>query len=628
MIPLRIAYGTKPSRRHLLVAAALLPVFVSIHYVAYWLRYEGRMPPGAWDAFWITVVWAACIKLVVFSSFRVYQGWNRYVTFHDLIALGKASVASSLLLLLADYLFHPGASAPRGVFLMDFGFTIVVVGTLRSVARFYEEHFSCDVLFKGKTPVFIVGANDSGEALLRSIRRNPKLSYRVVGFIAESKKSAQSNIGGVPVIGLLEETCELAQRYSVSQVLITAGDLSGQKVRLLMDECADSGVAVKVLPSYEQMLRGSVSLRPRQVSIEDLLHREPVQLDTAQLHSWLEDRVLLVTGSSGSIGSEICRQLVQFSPRRIIALDRSENGQFFLDRELRNISASTEIEICIADITDADRIDQVFRQFRPDIVFHAAAYKHVPLMEAHPGEAVKNIALATRALADAAEDNSVESFVMISTDKAVNPTSVMGCCKRVAELYVQSLSNSSRCRFVTVRFGNVLDSAGSVVPVFREQIAAGGPVTVTDPKIQRYFMMIPEASQLVIQAGAMGRGGEIFVLDMGDPIRIVDLAQDMIRLSGLRVGADIEIAFSGLRPGEKLFEELHLEGENQIATDHPKIIVADHGHSDSVRIQHAINTLEKLAREAPERVPAFLAMVVPEYRCQPSGSRKALRIAA
>ena len=308
-----------------------------------------------------------------------------------------------------------------------------------------------------------------------------------------------------------------------------------------------------------------------------------------------DGRVLLVTGSAGSIGSEICRQLLQFSPRRLVLLDRSETGQFFLERELRKMGSSAELEVCIADVLDRERIRDVLRQHRPDVVFHAAAYKHVPLMETHPAEAVKNIVVATRQMADLSAASGAGSFVLISTDKAVHPTSVMGVCKRTAELYVQSQADHPTCRFVTVRFGNVLDSAGSVAQVFRQQIAAGGPVTVTDPAMERFFMTIPEASRLVIQAGAIGNGGEILVLDMGDPVRIVDLATDMIRLSGLRVGDDIALEFTGLRPGEKLYEELHIEGEEQVPTCHPKIIVADSMSRDPAWIAARINELQRLA---------------------------------
>jgi len=618
----------RPHRRHLVCAAGLLPVFATVHFASYWLRFDGEMSPSVWNALSITIVWAVLLKLALFGWFRVYQGWTRFVTFHDLTTLIKASTASSLLLLLADYLFHPAVTTARSVFLMDWGLTIVIVGGMRSLARFLVES-RCSVLLSiGKTPLFIVGANDSGEALLRSIRRNRKLPYMVVGFIAEDERALQSNIGGIPVVGMLDETCQLATEYGVPEVLITTGELSGRQVRRLVDEGRKAEVSVNVLPSYEQLLRGSVDLRPRQVSIEDLLRRDPVQLNMLELHRWLDDGVLLVTGSAGSIGSEICRQLLQFSPRRLVLVDRSENGQFFLERELRTLAPHAQIDVCIADINDKERMNQVLEEYHPGIIFHAAAYKHVPLMEAHPGEAAKNITLASRLLADLADQHGVSSFVMISTDKAVNPTSVMGACKRAAELYVQALADTSVCRFVTVRFGNVLDSAGSVIPIFREQIASGGPVTVTHPDMRRYFMTIPEASQLVIEAGAMGRGGEIFVLDMGEPVKILNLAEDMIRLSGLKPGEDVEIEYAGTRPGEKLFEELHCDGEQHLPTSHPKIMVAQSDRSD---LNHVSDSLDRLARitDGPsDLIRGQLSRIVPPYKTPEPPIAEPLRPAA
>jgi FlaA1/EpsC-like NDP-sugar epimerase len=352
-----------------------------------------------------------------------------------------------------------------------------------------------------------------------------------------------------------------------------------------------------------------------------LLRRDPVELKLGELHDWLDERVILVTGSAGSIGSEICRQLLAFSPRKLVLVDRSENGQFFLERELRELAGDTEIEVCIGDINDGMRMRAIFNEYGPELVFHAAAYKHVPLMEAHPGEAVKNIVCATRMLADLAAQHRVDSFVMISTDKAVNPTSVMGACKRVAELYVQALSAKAGCRFVTVRFGNVLDSAGSVVPIFREQIARGGPVTVTHPDMLRYFMTIPEASQLVIQAGAMGQGGESFVLDMGEPVRITDLATDMIRLSGLKLGEDIELRFTGLRPGEKMFEEFHVDGENHKATSHKKILVAESAPLALDTVRRAIEALAQVSNASSSTILEQIDQIVPRYTAPPRSNR-------
>ena len=353
----------------------------------------------------------------------------------------------------------------------------------------------------------IVGANDAGEMILRELRRMRKPAYRVIGFLDDDPRRRNTRVDDVPVIGRLEEVATLAAKHKVQQVLVVQGELSGPELRALMDDAQRCGFTVRVLPSYKQLIDGSVTAQPRAVSIEDLLQRKPVLSNIGEIRDWIDDRVIMVTGSAGSIGSEICRQLLQFSPKRVVLVDQNETGQFFLDRELRAISSTVQIDVCLADVLNEHRMRTILDQYRPQVIFHAAAYKHVPMLEAHPEEAVQNIITVTRRLADLAMEYRVGSFVMISTDKAVNPTSVMGTCKRVAELYVQSLTGRSPCRFVTVRFGNVLDSAGSVVQIFRQQIAAGGPVTVTDPEMHRFFMTIPEASRLVIQAGASAKRG-------------------------------------------------------------------------------------------------------------------------
>jgi FlaA1/EpsC-like NDP-sugar epimerase len=416
-------------------------------------------------------------------------------------------------------------------------------------------------------------------------------------------------------------------RHGVEEVLITSGDLSGLEVRRLVETGREHGFRVKVLPSYKQLLEGRVAVQPRPVAIEDLLGRESVELDLQSVREWLTGRIVMVTGSAGSIGSEICRQLLRLRLAELVIVDRAETGQFYLQRELADLAASSSSQVLIrtrlTDLTDRERLNAVLRDSRPEIIFHAAAYKHVPLMESHCAEAVTNIVLATRNLVDLAEQHGARALVMISTDKAVNPTSVMGSCKRLAEQYVQARSARSSCRLVTVRFGNVLDSSGSVVPIFRQQIARGGPVTVTHPDITRYFMLIPEAAQLVIQSGAMGKGGEIFVLDMGEPVRILDLANDMIRLSGLRVGDDIEVKIVGLRPGEKLYEELYDGSETHRPTTHPKIMVADSARRQLLEVIADISRLESLLKEPNDVILAALREIVPACGTSAAAQRQA-----
>jgi FlaA1/EpsC-like NDP-sugar epimerase len=593
----------------------LIPLFVVIYFLSFWLRNECKLTDYPWGNFLLTFLGVVLLKMIVFLWFRVHRILGRYVTFQDLITLIWAATINQVVLAFIIYGMLQLKSIPRSVLALDWLLTIMAVGGLLAVLRvLHENNWPPFAFFSKKVPALIVGANEAGESLLYAILRNRKMPYHVVGFIDEDPQRVGTRIGSSRVLGTLPETCQIAAHYGVTEILITTGGLSGRQVRRLVDEARQRQMQVKVLPSFEELISGRLAVQPRPVAIEDLLRREPVKLELENIRQWIDNRVLLVTGSAGSIGSEICRQLLQFSPKRLIMLDRWETGQFYLEQELNRQHHDVQIDVQIADLLDEKRMREVLEGFRPDIIFHAAAYKHVPLMEKHPCEALRNIVLATRNLANLAMQCKIDSFVMVSTDKAVNPTNVMGACKRVAELYVQSLAGQSSCRFVTVRFGNVLDSSGSVVPIFRQQIAHGGPVTVTDPGIVRYFMTIPEASQLVIQAGIIGNGGEILVLDMGEPVRIVDLATDMIRLSGLEVGRDVEIVFIGLRPGEKLFEELHYADAKYLPTRHPKILVLGGARRDPKELHASVDRLLNLGDNNPWRIVERLRELVPEYK--------------
>jgi FlaA1/EpsC-like NDP-sugar epimerase len=591
-------------------AGVALPLFAASYYIAYLLRFAGEPTLHALKIYFDTLGWVLLLKLASFAWFRLHQGWSKFIGFDDLVVLAQATTCATIGIMIFDAMCLPHEGIPRSVLLIDWGATLLSVGAIRSLPRVLRsETWSLFTKASG-TPCLIVGADFPGETLLRSIRNNPALKYRVVGFIDNRLEIRGCRIGGVPVLGSCDELPQLAERFGVEEVLIMSGGLAGKHVRALVDSAQQCKLRVKVLPSVQQMLEERVDVSPRSVAIEDLLRRDSVDLDLEAVGNWVAGRVVMVTGSAGSIGSEICRQLLKLAPARLVVVDRSETGQFHLERELKrlqldggtpNAELQTDIDVRLADLTDFGRLEALFSETSPEIIVHAAAYKHVPLMESHCGEAVKNIVLATRNLVDLAHDFGAHALVMISTDKAVNPTSVMGSCKRLAEQYVQARSASSACRFVTVRFGNVLDSSGSVVPIFREQIANGGPVTVTHPDITRYFMLIPEAAQLVLQAGAMGEGGEIFVLDMGEPVRILDLVKDMIRLSGLRLEDDIEIQIVGLRPGEKLFEELYDTEENHHRTKHPKIMVASSLPREFARVTRDIHRLASL-REVPNDI--------------------------
>jgi FlaA1/EpsC-like NDP-sugar epimerase len=450
----------------------------------------------------------------------------------------------------------------------------------------------------------------------KEIASRGDMKLRVVGFVDDDPEKLGSQIQGVKVLGTTEDLPALVHQLGVDHVVITIADTSRLSIRRIVEICEQIPIKVRIVPGLYEILQGNVGItRIRDVEIEDLLGRAPVQLDTAELAGFLSDRVVLVSGAGGSIGSELVRQIARFSPAALVLVERAEFALFEIQREVERRFPGLRVVPVVADVGDAPRLRAVLERERPRVVLHAAAHKHVPLMEENPAEAVKNNVLATAVLAELAGELGVEAFVFVSTDKAVRPTSVMGASKRLGELVIQGLDQRYATRYVAVRFGNVMGSTGSVIPIFREQIARGGPVTVTHPDMQRYFMTIPEAAQLVLQAGAMGRGGEIFILDMGKPVRILDLARDMITLSGFKPGDDIEIAFTGLRPGEKLSEELSLSGEQLVATRHPAISIGRlAAHSPAV-IDQALAQLRVLcAEEREDEIRIQLGDLVPEAR--------------
>lgn len=613
----------------------LLPTLVLSLVVAYLLRFDGILRPPIRSQLLIALPWVIPIKTCVFLGARITRSCHAFVSFHDAIRLLKTTVAATAGVAVFDALAVPGDSLPRGVILIDTCLTALLIGGIMTAHRVRRERREKPKVDGNATPVLIAGGPAGVEVILRSIRCGRQEKYRPLGLLTDQDKMLHREIAGIPVLGTLQDAAAIAQQVGASTVLLASSGLPGIQIRGIMAKCEEGGIALRIVPDVSQIVGGEINFRPREVAIEDLLGRSPVDIDQTELQDWLGGRDLMVTGSCGSIGSELVRQLLRFQPRHVTLVDRNENGQFHLGRELSEAIERGQAEIVIADVNDRARMEALFKANRPEVVFHAAAYKHVPLMEQHPGEGVKNIIGATKIVADLSHAYGVQTFVMISTDKAVNPTNAMGCCKRVAELYVQSMSSHSACRFVTVRFGNVLGSAGSVIPVFREQIAAGGPVTVTDPRMTRFFMTIPEASQLVIQAGRMGHGGEIFVLDMGTPVRILDLAEDMIRLSGLQVGHDIEVKICGLRPGEKLYEELYSDEETQSPTHHPKILKANCVRVSHAAISQAVANILASTDQPRVSIYAQLKRVVPSFThdaisdAQPeTGHQNRVRLAA
>jgi len=502
----------------------------------------------------------------------------------------------------------------EGLLVLDLFTTVIVVAGLRMFVRLYHEEFFSET--RGTARRFlIVGAGNSGEALLREMLRRKDANYEVVGFVDDAPLKQGMSIHGIEVLGTVAQLPGICKKNSIDEIAIAMPSASRKELRHVVQVCQGTKLRFSTVPSLTDIAAGKLTVsQMRDVDINDLLGREVVQLDLGQIEAFLKDKVILVTGAGGSIGSEMCRQVCGFGPKLLLLLEQAENPLFFIERELERSYPDVPIKAIICDITDKVGVDQLYEAYHPQVVIHAAAHKHVPLMEGNPGEAVKNNVVGTRNMADAADAFGATDFVMISTDKAVNPTSIMGSSKRIAEMYIQDLNNTSGTHFVTVRFGNVLGSNGSVIPIFNKQIADGGPVTVTHPEMTRYFMTIPEASQLVLQAATMGTGGEIFLLDMGEPVKIVDLARELITLSGFRPGEDIEIEYSGLRPGEKLFEELSIEGEDMIPTQHPKIAIWKTITKDRQELWAGI---EKIVNVAPtqdrSKIVAAIKKLIPEY---------------
>jgi FlaA1/EpsC-like NDP-sugar epimerase len=595
----------------------ILLLHVAAFALAYWLAYVARfdvIPPEIWLLFAVTLPGVLVVKLLTFYALGHCHGSWRYVTFSDLAILLTAATVSSLAILGLSEFMVSNVRVPRSIIVIDWTLTILILGGLRSAWRLAQHELRPLLGRKDQQRAIVVGANSRGAMLAQQIQADRRLKYSIVGYVDDDPAVHGSRFAGVPVLGRPEDAPRFAGPMQVKEILIVGGTMPGKRLRELMRRYDQVNLKLRVIPAVDDLLRGDYNVRVRDVDIDDLLGREQVVLNCDAIGELLEGRSVVVTGAGGSIGSEICRQVLRFRPKRLILLERAENALFLIDQELGHVRTDTQIVPCVADIRDECRIREIFGSYRPDVVFHAAAFKHVPLMEQCPAEAIKNNVFGTKQLVDLADQFDVANFVMISTDKAVNPTSVMGVSKQLAERYVHAFSETSTTKYVVVRFGNVLGSNGSVVPIFTEQIRRGGPVTVTHPDIERYFMTIPEASQLVLQAAAMGNNGQIFVLDMGEPVKIVDLARDLIRLSGFKPDEDIEIVFTGLRPGEKLYEELYFETEEKLPTPHPKVFVAYHRPDSLEEVTQTLNELASYLPGSTERLLAKLREIMPEYQ--------------
>jgi len=580
---------------------------------AYWLRFNfGAIPPPFSAAAFQILLVLVPLQGFFFWFFGLYRGMWRFASLPDLLCILKSVCCGTALLLLIFFLYNRLAGIPRTViFLYPLLLSCGLAGARFSYRLLKDRHRVFGK--KAGLRTLVVGAGQGGELLLRDLLRRPE--YAPLCLVDDNPAKLGREIHGVRVCGSLAEIGELVARYEIELVLLAIPSAGREVMRRVAGACARLGVDCRTLPALAELNgqeASSSQLRP--LTLEDLLGREPVRLDALAIAGYLRGKVVLVTGGGGSIGSELCRQVARQQPSRLIVFEHGEYNLYAIDHELRQAFPGLSVLAVLGDVKNRARVEWVFAKFRPEVVFHAAAYKHVPMLELNPAEGVMNNVLGTRMVADAAVRHGAARFVLVSTDKAVNPTNVMGTTKRICELYCQNLAPASGTRFITTRFGNVLGSAGSVVPLFEKQIREGGPVTVTHPEITRYFMTIPEAASLILQAGAMGEGGEIFVLDMGEPMLIRELAEQMIRLSGLAPGKDVEIVYTGLRPGEKLFEEVFHAEESLRATSHPKLKLAASRRIDLEWLRAELARLEEAAASRDlDSLIAHLQTLVPEY---------------
>ena len=627
---------------HIVLHAVLFAVALLLAYLVRYdvLRYSvpsaPDSEPGAWFVkFYLPwLPFFVALKLLIFGRMKLFRGGWQYASIRDVANILIASWLFVFVMFCLVFLFrwlpkYAGRTVPyvggyfasysQGVLVLDFLATVFLVCTARLGFRIYREELR-PVSSEGVRRVLVVGAGNAAESIIREMHRMAVERYRVVGLVDDDPAKKDILIHGVAVLGRTDDIRRICEEEEVDEIIIAIPSATQKQLRHVIGLCSGTKLKFQSLPGVGDLIDGRVMVSQiRPVDINDLLGRQAVELDTEALERFLRGRRVLITGAGGSIGAEMCRQVCNYQPAALILVEQAENPLFDIDNELRGLHGDLRISPVVCDIYDRRRVMEVWAEQRPEVVIHAAAHKHVPLMEMNPCEAIKNNILGTKNVADACCRHGVAEFVLISTDKAVNPSSVMGATKRVAEIYTQALNGRPGCstQFKAVRFGNVLGSAGSVVPTFRRQIAAGGPITVTDPQMTRYFMTIPEASQLVLQAAASGTGGQIYLLDMGEPVKIVDLAHEMITLSGFRPGEDIDIVFTGVRPGEKLFEELRTEGENIEPTVHPKVRVWKSRPADWEEIDRQIGELQEMTNTADRnRIIAALRRIVPEYQPQ------------
>ena len=584
-------------------------------WLAFLLRFDGNIPPQYVPFIFRMIALAVIFLIPIFYFNKLYSFSWSYVSASELISLFKAITISFIFLSVAIFIskyFPHFTNFPRSVIFISYILVFVFSGGIRLSKRIFFRILGSDRTVK-KQRTLIAGAGDAGEQILRSIISADNSPYYPIGFVDDSRMKQGVSIHGLRVLGKISDIPKVAADKGVKQLIIALPSAANSVIKNAVELGRKAGIwRIKIVPPLAEIVRGKVSLRNlKTVQVGDLLGREPAPIDIKQIDNFIKNKTILITGAAGSIGSELSRQAVKFNPGLILLLDQDETGIFNIGKELKEDFSFLDVRSFVADIRDKESISKIFSEFRPQIIFHAAAYKHVPLMEENPDEAIKNNIFGTKVLADASISFGVESFVQISTDKAVNPTSVMGATKRVCEMICRASSQKNSAKFISVRFGNVLDSRGSVIPAFREQIRRGGPVEVTHPEMTRYFMLISEACLLVIQAGAMGKGGEVFVLDMGKPVKILDLAKDMIKLSGLKPDKEIAIVYTGTRPGEKLFEEILTAEEGTAATKNQKIFTARLAEINPPDLEKKLAEIESaVGRTSKEKLKQLLMSVI------------------
>jgi FlaA1/EpsC-like NDP-sugar epimerase len=583
-------------------------------FIAYWLRFNlETIPTDSLNNAEQFLPFVVLIQVSVFCFFGLYRGVWRFSSLPDLIRIAQAALLGMFLIATCLFLYNRLEGVPRSVLPIYLLNLLSLLCVPRLLYRLWKERgFSTKI---GQRTL-IVGAGSAGEMLVRDLLSNSASDYIPVIFVDDNPRKINREIRGIRVAGTIDQIPNLVKQWAIESILIAVPSAGDTQMRRIVEICESSQIAVQTLPSVNDLLSGQITkANLRKVSIEDILGRDPVKLDWQAIHQHLHNKTIIVTGGGGSIGSELCKQLAKTAPKQLIVFDQCEFNLYKIDAEIKQQFPDLKHLAILGDVSDALSVNRLISQQRPDIIFHAAAYKHVPLLENQAREAVHNNLIGTKILAEAAIQYGVSRFVLISTDKAVNPTNIMGATKRAAEILCQNLNVQNQTQFITVRFGNVLDSAGSVVPLFREQIKAGGPVTVTDPDITRYFMTIPEACQLIMQSETVGKGGEVFVLDMGEPIKIAYLAEQMIRLSGKKLGEDIQIEFVGLRPGEKLYEELFHSQEPLINTNFEKLRLAKARIYDKQAWEAQIASLEHACQQADENmIIKLLTKLVPEFK--------------